>query len=130
MVASALSVLFVKLLISIVIQYKIVIAIQRIQRIYPFILFVLADELHIGKTSLNIQQIVNTLDNYLDVNAPKNFNWNYSIDLPSETMKLNKLIEVMIRSPIKQKPNTPACLVFEDPVKACFHLALENQLNK
>ena len=87
-------------------------------------------KIEFGKTSLNIQQIVNTLDNYLDVNAPKNFNWNYSIDLPSETMKLNKLIEVMIRSPIKQKPNTPVCLVFEDPVKACFHLALENQLNK
>ena len=52
-------------------------------------------KIEFDKTSVNVKQIVNTLDNYLDVNAPKSFKWNYSIDLPSKTMKLNNLIEVV-----------------------------------
>ena len=52
-------------------------------------------KIEFDKTSINVKQIVNTLDNYLDVNAPKNFNWNYNIDLPSETIELDKLIEVI-----------------------------------
>jgi len=52
-------------------------------------------KIEFDKTSQNVKQIVNTLDKYLDVNAPKNFNWNFNIELPSKSIELKTLIELL-----------------------------------
>ena len=52
-------------------------------------------KIEFDKTSQNVKQIVNTLDKYLDVTAPENFTWEYRIELPSKSIELKTLIELL-----------------------------------